>query len=174
MRKPRPPSPFATSHATLWPFADYPLWIEALRCSIGETIYLAEIHLSEIHASAELSSQGYELLALLDFPRPDPQRRLYPHLILLDDGRGINLGRIARISRHTPYRPASEDLLYLEQQLCDEQLYRPQRLTPQRIATTSRQLLGKMLAQRPQLRTLGKERDTPLVSLPPPESEADE
>ena len=30
----------------------------------------------------------------MDFPRPDPVRGLAPHLILLDDGRGVNLGRI--------------------------------------------------------------------------------
>jgi len=54
----------------------------------------------------------YVLLAFVDFPRPDPARGLAPHLVVLDDGRGVNLGRIARITRSRAFNPAPADVLY--------------------------------------------------------------
>jgi len=63
----------------LWPSTDYQAQIERLRAAIGERIYLAELRDTEVQ------------LGVIDFPRPDPARGLAPHLILLDDGRGLNL-----------------------------------------------------------------------------------
>ncbi|MFP4063424.1 MAG: hypothetical protein ACLFS2_11600, partial [Halochromatium sp.] len=79
----------------LWPPADYQAQVERLRAAIGERIYLAELRETDVQLGVQLTDRAYELLDVIDFPRPDPARGLTPHLILLDDGRGLNLGRIA-------------------------------------------------------------------------------
>ncbi len=112
----------------LWPSAHYHRQVETLRTAIGETIYLVEVVESPIQLSVHLSGTPFVLLGLIDFPRPDPARGLTPHLILLDDGRGLNLGRIARISRR-PFHPAPDDLLYLDQATSQHLLFSERRLS---------------------------------------------
>jgi hypothetical protein len=96
----------------LWPSPAYSRQIERLRAAIGETIFLAELNDSAVQLGVRLTDTPFVLLALIDFPRPDPSRGLAPHLVLLDDGRGVNLGRIARISRHRAFSPQPADILY--------------------------------------------------------------
>jgi hypothetical protein len=96
----------------LWPSEDYAEQVERLRSAVGARIFLVEIHATEINVGACLSDTDYELLGIVEFPRPDPARGLTPHLVLLDDGRGVNLGRIARISVGRPFSPAPGDILY--------------------------------------------------------------
>lgn len=131
----------------LWPFEDYAQQVERLRGAVGERIFLVEVELSAIQASAVLSDHGRELLAVIDFPRPDPGRRIFPHLLLLDDGRGLNLGRIARVSRNTPFAPEPHDLLFQERFLLDRMLFAESRLTRERIAENSKRLLAELLGR---------------------------
>ena len=128
----------------LWPSADYHRQVEALRTAIGETIYLVEVVESPIQLSVHLSGTPYVLLGLIDFPRPDPARGLTPHLILLDDGRGLNLGRIARISRR-PFNPAPQDLLYLDQATSRHLLFSERRLSREFLARHTRMALAQCL-----------------------------
>ena len=130
----------------LWPSADYQAQVERLRAAIGERIYLAELHDSDVQLSVQLTDRAYELLAVLDFPRPDPARGLAPHLILLDDGRGVNLGRIARISRQ-PFQPADDQLLYIDRVADQTLLFADRRLSPRFIAERAQALLGQVLGQ---------------------------
>ena len=128
----------------LWPSADYHRQVETLRTAIGETIYLVEVVESPIQLSVHLSGTAYILLGLIDFPRPDPARGLAPHLILLDDGRGLNLGRIARISRR-PFDPAPDDLLYLDQATSQHLLFSERRLSRDFLARHTRLALAHCL-----------------------------
>jgi hypothetical protein len=128
----------------LWPSADYHRQVETLRAAIGETIYLVEVVESPMHLSVHLGGTPYVLLGLIDFPRPDPARGLTPHLILLDDGRGLNLGRIARISRR-PFDPAPDDLLYLDQATSRHLLFSERRLSREFLARHTRLALGHCL-----------------------------
>ncbi|CRI67215.1 hypothetical protein THIOKS1470010 [Thiocapsa sp. KS1] len=128
----------------LWPSADYHRQVETLRTAIGETIYLVEVVESPIQLSVHLTGTPYILLGLIDFPRPDPARGLTPHLILLDDGRGLNLGRIARISRR-PFDPAPDDLLYLDQATSRHLLFSERRLSREFLARHTRLALGQCL-----------------------------
>lgn len=97
--------PLDASEGHLWPSPDYARQLEALRAAVGETVFIAELELTDVQLSARLTDKPYVLLGIVDFPRPDPARGLAPHLVLLDDGRGVNLGRIARITRSRPHRP---------------------------------------------------------------------
>lgn len=128
----------------LWPPPNYHQQLERLRAAVGETIYLVELIESPVQLGVHLSGQPLELLGVIDFPRPDPARGLAPHLLLLDDGRGLNLGRIARVSRR-PFAPKADELLYLDQAVEQRLLFAERRLTPEFLARRSHDALAEHL-----------------------------
>jgi hypothetical protein len=141
-------SPSAPGDAGLWPSVDYHRQVERLRAAVGETVYLVELVESAIQLSVHLSGTPYELLGVIDFPRPDPARGLTPHLLLLDDGRGVNLGRIARVSRR-PFAPEQGDVLYLDQAAHHNLLFAERRLSGDFLAQRTRVALGECLGYLP-------------------------
>lgn len=145
--------------ADLWPGADYPAQVERLRAAVGTTIYLAELRDTAVKLGVQITDQAYALLGVIDFPRPDPVRRLAPHLILLDDGRGVNLGRIARISRR-PFQPTGEDVLFLDQAADQTLLFAERRLSQAFLGERTQAALGRVLgyAEPPAPRRLGHAR----------------
>jgi hypothetical protein len=160
MTRPPPPDGDDAGDATagLWPSADYHAQVERLRAAVGETIYLAELRDTETRLGVQITDRPYELLGVVDFPRPDPARGLAPHLILLDDGRGVNLGRIARIGRR-PFQPAAEDVLYLDRVADRTLLFGDRRLSKAFVAERARAALGQVLgyAEPPAPRRLGSD-----------------
>lgn len=128
----------------LWPSADYNDQLAGLRAAIGETIYIAELRDTDVQLGVQVTDRPYRLLAVVDFPEPDPARGLAPHLIVLDDGRGLNLGRVARISRRA-FDPAPADLLYLDAHAEQTLLFAERRLSAEHIAARSRETLGRAL-----------------------------
>jgi len=132
----------------LWPSPDYNRQVERLRAAVGETIYLAELVESEVQLAVRLTDHPFVLLGIIEFPRPDPERGLAPHLVLLDDGRGVNLGRIARITRGRPFSPAPADLLFLDIEAHQHLLRGERRLSADFIAQRSRAVLGQVLGRR--------------------------
>lgn len=136
------------SDGHLWPSPDYARQVDALRGAIGETVYIAELELTDVQLSARLTDKPYVLLGIVDFPQPDPARGIAPHLVLLDDGRGVNLGRIARITRSRPFSPAPADVLFQDAPILQELLFNERRLSPAFIAAQSRRLLGELLGGR--------------------------
>ncbi len=131
----------------LWPSASYTRQIAALKAAVGKKIYLVELKPSDINLGIRLSNTPHELLAVIDFPRPDPNQGLAPHLLLLDDGRGVNLGRIARISLNTPFSPSAPDILYQNASLMDTLLLRDRQLSKAFIGARSQALLGRLLGK---------------------------
>ncbi|MCG5512570.1 hypothetical protein [Ectothiorhodospira shaposhnikovii] len=128
----------------LWPPTEYHAQIERLRAAIGDAIYLVELVPSPMQLGVRVHGAPRILLDVMDFPRPDPARGLSPHFILLDDGRGINLGRIARISRR-PFDPTAKDLLYLGGRVQQQLLFGPRRLSRVFIGQQARRSLGQLL-----------------------------
>jgi hypothetical protein len=150
-------------HAGLWPSADYHGQVERLRSAVGETIYLAELRDTETQLGVQVTDRAYVLLGVLDFPRPDPVRGLAPHLVLLDDGRGVNLGRIARISRR-PFQPAADEVLYLDHAADRTLLFADRRLSKHFIAERAHAALGQVLGTggpRPPRRLANSAEQTP-------------
>lgn len=131
----------------LWPSLDYSRQVEVLRKAIGEKVYLVELKPDDINLGIHLSDTAFELLAVLDFPRPDPAIGLAPHLVLLDDGRGINLGRVVRISIDTPFDPPADKRLYEDHFLVEKLLRRERQLSHEFTAERSRQLLARVLGK---------------------------
>ena len=144
----------------IWPPEDYLAQIARLRASIGKAIYLAESRLPETPDGIRMTDTPVELVGVADFPRPDPARGILPHLVLLGDGRGVNLGRIARISVNRAFRPHPEEILYREPLLLRQALFGERRLSERSIELRSKALLAQLLGR------------PPSGSLPEPESEA--
>ena len=100
----------------LWPGSEYHAQVARLQAHIGQPVYLVELVLREIHLAIHYEGRAHTLLDVLPFPQPDASRRLYPHLLLLDDGRGINLGRLVRVSRERAFLPTADELLFEDNQ----------------------------------------------------------
>jgi hypothetical protein len=129
----------------LWPSPEYTRQVAQLRAAVGETIYLVELEATEVQLGVRLTDRPYTLLGLVDFPRPDPIKGLAPHLVLLDDGRGVNLGRIARITTGRPFSPAPSDILFQDRVALQALLFRERQLSKALIAQRAKQLLGEVL-----------------------------
>jgi hypothetical protein len=130
--------------AGLWPSAHYDAQVEGLRAAVGTTVYVAELRETETRLGVQITDHAYELLGVVDFPRPDPGRGLAPHLIVLDDGRGVNLGRIARISRR-PFQPTPDEVLYLDHEADRTLLFADRRLSKTFIGGRARAALSQVL-----------------------------
>ena len=156
----------APAGGEVWPGAAYHQQIQRLKQAIGSTIFLAEIRSSEVNLSVTMENRGFELLGVIDFPRPDPENNLFPHLILLDDGRGINMGQIARISFNRPFQPAAEDILYQDSLLLDTLMYCERSLSRGKVAAISRQELGAILGRQDSVPTLDQDQAAALEESP--------
>lgn len=128
----------------LWPSAEYEAWIQRLRSAVGRPVYVLELRLSDTHLAYRLTDRPVELLDVLPFPRPDPARRLFPHMLLLGDGRGVNLGRVVRVSVGRPFAPRAQELLYQERFLV-QALRAERRLSRAQLARISQAELGRLL-----------------------------
>lgn len=148
---PVPAAPLGDDDAVggrLWPSPDYSRQVEQLRAAVGETVYIAEIDASDAQLAVRITDKPYVLLGVIDFPRPDPVRGLAPHCILLDDGRGVNLGRIARLSVGRAFGPAPAEILFQDRAALRRLLFQDRRLSPELIAQRSKALLGQILGQK--------------------------
>jgi hypothetical protein len=137
----------------LWPSHDYDRQLRQLREHLGQTVFLVEVKFSDINIAVMLDNKPHVLLQVIDFPAPDPSRRLYPHMLVLDDGRGVNLGWIARVTREQPFDPEPEQVLFQEQRLISHLLFHERQLSDQSVALTSRRNLAALLRSSQQLLT---------------------
>lgn len=147
------PEPKNADPSALWPSREYALQLARLREAVGSTIYLVEVASTDTRLSVSNLGKPHQLLGVLPFPRPDPARGLAPHFLLLDDGRGINLGRVVRISLGRPFAPLPEQVLYLDRALECRLLSRDRRLSREFITRQARLALGQLLGhpERPAL-----------------------
>jgi hypothetical protein len=146
----RSEAPFGEDDPTsgrLWPSPHYCRQVERLRAAVGETVYIAELDANDMQLGVRITDRPYLLLGVVDFPRPDPVRGLAPHCILLDDGRGVNLGRIARLSVGHAFGPAPAEILFQDGEALHTLLFQERRLSPELIAQRSKALLGRVLGQ---------------------------
>lgn len=132
----------------LWPSPEYFQSLARLKQAIGSQVYLAEINITAINLGVKLSSTPLTLLSIVDFPQPDPYKQLCPHLLIFDDGRGINLGHIARISLQA-FNPRPEHLLYDNRSFNREVLFAPRTLSRESIRATSTALLAEIFGEVP-------------------------
>lgn len=130
---------------SLWPSPEYDHQVARLRSAIGSLVYIVEGRFDPPTPSVIANGQCYELLDLIDFKRPDPARRIYPHVLLLDDGRGLNLGRVLRVSKERAYSPTPEQCLFEDKKLAQLLLFPKRRLNRQYIRDVSHAQLVELL-----------------------------
>jgi hypothetical protein len=135
------------AESSLWPSEEYEHSVQNLKAAVGKQIYIVEVNFGLTQSSTSINSTAFELLAVQNFPKPNPEKCLLPHFILLDDGRGINLGRIARISLNTPFNPPAEKIIYRHDALLKLLLSDKRRLTKEHISAISKALLKNLLLQ---------------------------
>jgi hypothetical protein len=152
--------PPPAARTTVWPSRSYARQVATLQRRIGQPIYIVELTFNGLAVGAVFHGEPHVLLDVVTFPRPDPSNHLYPHMLVLDDGRGVNLGRIARVTANRAFAPDKTDVLYGDRALQRRFLYRAQRLTPRHIARVARQQL-RMLLGKPMVKRLGRNRGTP-------------
>ena len=143
-----------TAEGQLWPSPDYDAQVARLREAVGREVFIVELVPSGMELAVSMLGQPVVLLDVLPFPQPDPARGLAPHLLLFDDGRGVNLGRIARVSVERPFSPAQEQILYRDHDACDGLLFAERRLSKRYIAERSRVLLARLLGKAPPVTAL--------------------
>lgn len=131
----------------IWPSPNYSAQVERLREEVGREVFVVELVPAGAELGVSMPSRPVVLLDVLAFPRPDPARGLAPHVLLFDDGRGVNLGRIARISVDQPFSPTREQILYRDHDACDGLLFAKRRLSKRYIGERSRVLLGRLLGK---------------------------
>ena len=140
---------------SLWPSNEYDNQITRLRRNIGKPIYIVELKVTDINLAVVMQGRAVILLDVITFPAPDPERRLYPHLLLLSDGRGLNLGRVARITTGRPFDPSPEDILFQEHQLLKSLLFHERRLSDESVSRVSKLQLARILGS--QLKQISEE-----------------
>ena len=140
---------------SLWPSDDYDEQVRYLRRHTGKAIYIVEIKITDINLAVTMQGRAVILLDVIDYPAPDPEQRLYPHMLLLNDGRGLNLGRVARITIGHAFDPEPEDILFQEQHLLKTLLFHERRLSDETVARVSKSQLARVLGR--QLKQIAEE-----------------
>jgi len=140
---------------SLWPSDEYDEQITLLRRNIGKPIYIVELKITDINLAVVMQGRAVILLDVIAFPAPDPEKRLYPHMLLLNDGRGLNLGRVARITMGRPFDPSPEDILFQEQQLLKRLLFQERGLSDESVSRVSKLQLARILGS--QLKQISEE-----------------
>ena len=133
---------------SLWPSDKYDNQITQLRRNIGKPIYIVELKITDINLAVVMQGRAVILLDVIAFPAPDPEKRLYPHMLLLNNGRGLNLGRVARITTGCPFDPPPEDILFQEHQLLTRLLFQERRLSDETVSRVSKLQLARILGSR--------------------------
>lgn len=132
---------------TLWPDENYDAKLEKLQQLIGHKIFLIEAVVTDINAGIHHTGQAYTLLSIVDYPQPDPKTGLLPHVIILDDGRGINLGRIIQISIESAFTEAERNIIYKNDTLLNNLLPHYNPLDKKSLTQISKALLANILCK---------------------------
>lgn len=147
-------NPAGSGDGQLWPSPDYSAQVERLRGAVGREVFVVELVPTGMELAVSMPGRPVVLLDVLPFPRSDPARGLAPHLLLFDDGRGVNLGRIARVSVDRPFSPSRDQILYRDADALDGLLFAGRRLSKRYIAEHSRVLLARLLGKAPPVTAL--------------------
>lgn len=152
-----------TASNALWPPASYYQQVAALRAMVGQAVYVVEITTTDMNAGVHFPGQAVELLAVVDFPKPDPYRQLCPHLLILGDGRGVNLGRVARVTCQRAFAPEAADVVFSNHEFVEGVLLAPRTLSREFVAATTRAALGRMLGKPAQAQLEGIDKDSNIL-----------
>jgi len=133
------------SDGQLWPTENYYQQLEQLHKNLNQSVYIIPLHQSQTSLTFSMSSKPLILIAIVDYPLPDPENHIYPHILVFDDGTGLNLGRILQVSINRPFNPVKEDIIYSDNKMHQTLMFGERRLNEQSIRIASKYGLGDVL-----------------------------
>lgn len=133
------------SNGQLWPTEKYYQQLEQLHKIVNQAVYIIPLHQSETSLTFSMSSKPVNLIAIVDYPLPDPENHIYPHMLIFDDGTGLNLGRILQVSINRAFNPDKEDIIYCDNKMQQTLMYGERRLNEESIRLASKYGLGEVL-----------------------------
>ncbi len=134
------------SNGQLWPAEKYYQQLEQLHEIVNQAVYIIPLHQSQTSLTFSMSSKPLTLLAIVDYPIPDPENHIYPHMLIFDDGTGLNLGRILQVSINSPFNPDKEDIIYCDNKMQQTLMFGERRLNEESIRLASKYALGEALS----------------------------
>jgi hypothetical protein len=131
---------------TIWPPEDYYRQLEYLKKKLNQAVYIVPIHQNQNSLTFSMNNKSIRLIAIIDYPLPDPENHIFPHMLVFDDGTGINLGRVARVSINHPFNPGKKDIIYADEKLVNSLMLKDRQLSNESIRLTSKHALGEILS----------------------------
>ena len=129
----------------LWPTEEYYQQLEQLHKIVNQAVYIVPLHQSQTSLTFSMSSKPLTLLAIVDYPLTDPENHIYPHMLIFDDGTGLNLGRILQVSINRAFNPDKEDIIYSDNKMQQTLMFGERQLNEESIRLASRYALGEVL-----------------------------
>ena len=133
------------SNGQLWPTEKYYQQLEQLHKIVNQAVYIIPLHQSQTSLTFSISSKPVNLIAIVDYPLPDPENHIYPHMLIFDDGTGLNLGRILQVSINTAFNPDKEDIIYCDNKMQQTLMFSERRLNKESIRLASQYGLAEVL-----------------------------
>ena len=133
------------SNGQLWPTEKYYQQLEQLHKIVNQAVYIIPLHQSQTSLTFSISSKPVNLIAIVDYPLPDPENHIYPHMLIFDDGMGLNLGRILQVSINTAFNPDKEDIIYCDNKMQQTLMFSERRLNKESIRLASQYGLAEVL-----------------------------
>jgi len=133
------------SNGQIWPTEKYYQQLEQLYTIVNQAVYIIPLHQSQTSLTFSMSSKPRTLIAIVDYPLPDPENHIYPHMLIFDDGTGLNLGRILRVSINRAFNPDKEDIIYCDNKIQQSLMFAERQLNKESIRLASKYGLGEVL-----------------------------
>ena len=129
----------------LWPPNSYYKQLKNLYKMLNKPVYIIPLQQNQNSLTFSISGQAIILVAIVDYPAPDPEHHFFPHMLVFNDGTGINLGRILRVTINHPFNPGKEDIIYEDKKVQNSLMFRERQLNEEFIHLTSRIALRELL-----------------------------
>ncbi len=129
----------------LWPPDSYFEQLKKLYKMLNKPVYIIPLQQNQTSLTFSITDKARILLAIIDYPEPDPENHFFPHMLVFDDGTGINLGRILQIRANHPFNPAKEDIIYEDKKIQNSLMFKERQLSEESVRITSRIALGELL-----------------------------
>ncbi len=129
----------------LWPPDSYYKQLKNLYKMLNKPVYIIPLQQNQNSLTFSISGQAIILIAIVDYPSPDPENHFFPHMLVFNDGTGINLGRILRVTINHPFNPDKEDIIYEDKKVQNSLMFRARQLNEESIHLTSRIALSELL-----------------------------
>jgi len=129
----------------LWPPNNYFEQLENLYKMLDKPVYIIPLHQNQNSLTFSITGKSIVLVAIIDYPNPDPENYMYPHMLVFNDGTGINLGRLLQVSIIRPFNPGKEDIIYKDKKLQNSLMFRERQLNEESIHLASKIGLGELL-----------------------------